>query len=253
MTDLEALVVAAYVFADEYPVPLRGGRRPLVSDAELVALAVAQAAIGISSDRPFLGLIGRMLPGWFPHLTDQSQYNRRSAGDTRGGGAFLRARSAEALTQAVAGPHALSDSGPSARRMILARNSSAACSTSAGSSGSPSSIAACAGALPQPRSARSREASSRSESRRSRRGRCPTRAARVPSRPRRPRPLLPLRRAQVVAYFQGDREVNVRLIGCRDRRANKLPRLFSAREIDVHKSARDDADHDDIGVLGIGR
>ena len=77
MTDLEALVVAAYVFADDYPVPLRGGRRPLVSDAELVALAVAQAAIGISSDRQFLGLIGRVLPGWFPHLPDQSQYNRR--------------------------------------------------------------------------------------------------------------------------------------------------------------------------------
>jgi hypothetical protein len=77
MTDLEALVVAAYVFADEYPVPARPGRRPLVSDAELVALAVAQAAAGISSDRQFLGLIGRVLPGWFPHLPEQSQYNRR--------------------------------------------------------------------------------------------------------------------------------------------------------------------------------
>jgi Transposase DDE domain len=77
MTDLEALVVAGYVFADEYRVPARGGRPPLVSDAELVALAVAQAAIGISSDRQFLGLIGRVLPGWFPHLPDQSQYNRR--------------------------------------------------------------------------------------------------------------------------------------------------------------------------------
>ena len=75
-----ALVVAAYVFADEYPVPARGGRRPLISDAELVALAVAQAAIGISSDRQFLGLIGRVLPGWFPHLPDQSQYNRRLRG-----------------------------------------------------------------------------------------------------------------------------------------------------------------------------
>jgi len=80
MTDLEALVVAGYVFADESPVPARGGRRPLISDAELVALAVAQAAIGISSDRQFLGLIGRVLPGWFPHLPDQSQYNRRLRG-----------------------------------------------------------------------------------------------------------------------------------------------------------------------------
>ena len=80
MTDLEALVVAGYVFADEYRVPGRAGRPPLVSDAELVALAVAQAAIGISSDRQFLGLIGRVLPGWFPHLPEQSQYNRRLRG-----------------------------------------------------------------------------------------------------------------------------------------------------------------------------
>ena len=80
MTDLEALVVAAYVFADEYPVPARGGRRPLTSDAELVALAVAQAAIGISSDRQFLGLVERVLPGWFPHPPAQSQYNRRLRG-----------------------------------------------------------------------------------------------------------------------------------------------------------------------------
>jgi len=77
MTDLEALVVAGYVFADEYRVPARCGRPPLVSDAELVALAVCQAAIGISSDRQFLGLVERVLPGWFPHLPDQSQYNRR--------------------------------------------------------------------------------------------------------------------------------------------------------------------------------
>jgi hypothetical protein len=80
MTDLEALVIAAYVFADEYPVPARGGRPPSTTDAELVALAVAQAAIGISSDRQFLGLIGRVLPGWFPHLPEQSQYNRRLRG-----------------------------------------------------------------------------------------------------------------------------------------------------------------------------
>ena len=77
MTDLEALVVAAYVFADEYEVPARPGRPPKVTDAELVALAVCQAAMGISSDRQFLGLVSYRLPGWFPHLPDQSQYNRR--------------------------------------------------------------------------------------------------------------------------------------------------------------------------------
>ncbi len=78
--DLEALVVAGYVFADEYSVPARPGRPAKVSDAELVALAVCQAAMGISSDRQFLGLVGRVLPGWFPHLPEQSQYNRRLRG-----------------------------------------------------------------------------------------------------------------------------------------------------------------------------
>src|SRR5712692_11057947 len=76
-TDLEALVIAGYVFADEYPVPARPGRPAKVSDAELVALAVCQAAMGICSDRQFLGLIGWRLPGWFPHIPSQSQYNRR--------------------------------------------------------------------------------------------------------------------------------------------------------------------------------
>jgi len=76
-SDLEALVVAGYVFADEYTVAARPGRPAKVSDAELVALAVCQAAMGICSDRQFLGLVERVLPGWFPHLPDQSQYNRR--------------------------------------------------------------------------------------------------------------------------------------------------------------------------------
>ena len=80
MTDLEALVVAAYVFADEYPVPARPGPPAKIVDAELVALAVCQAAMGISSDRQFLGLVARLLPGWFRHLPDQSQYNRRLRG-----------------------------------------------------------------------------------------------------------------------------------------------------------------------------
>ena len=80
--DLEALVVAAYVFADEYPVPARPGPPTRISDAELVGLAVCQAAMGISSDRQFLGLVGFRLPGWFPYLPSQSQYNRRLRGLT---------------------------------------------------------------------------------------------------------------------------------------------------------------------------
>lgn len=73
---LETLVIAAYVFAASLPIP-RPGPEGKITDAELIALAVAQAAMGESSDRKFLGMIGYRLWGWFPHLPDQSQYNRR--------------------------------------------------------------------------------------------------------------------------------------------------------------------------------
>jgi hypothetical protein len=73
---LETLVVAAYVFATSVFIP-RPGPEGLITDHELIALAVAQAATGSCSDRQFLGIIDRLLPGWFPHLPDQTQYNRR--------------------------------------------------------------------------------------------------------------------------------------------------------------------------------
>lgn len=73
---LETLVVAAYIFADEEAIP-RPGPKGAITDAEIVAMAAAQAAMGVSSDRQFLGLVGRVLPGWFPRLPSQPQYNRR--------------------------------------------------------------------------------------------------------------------------------------------------------------------------------
>lgn len=73
---LETLVVAAYVFACGLRIP-RPGPEGEVTDKELIALGVAQAAMGICSDRQFLGVVARRLAGWFPHLPDQSQYNRR--------------------------------------------------------------------------------------------------------------------------------------------------------------------------------
>jgi hypothetical protein len=73
---LETLVIAAYVFATTLSYG-RPGPEGDTTDAELVALAVAQAATGICSDRQFLGTIGLLLPGYFPDLPGQSQYNRR--------------------------------------------------------------------------------------------------------------------------------------------------------------------------------
>ena len=75
-SSLETLVVAAYVFAHALPIP-RPGPEGKITDPELIALAVAQAAMGESSDRKFLGMIGHRLPGWFDHLPNQTQYNRR--------------------------------------------------------------------------------------------------------------------------------------------------------------------------------
>jgi hypothetical protein len=73
---LDTLVIAAYVFADSFAIP-RSGPAGKITDAEVIALSVAQAAMGVPSDRQFLGLVGKLLPGWFAHLPDQSQYNRR--------------------------------------------------------------------------------------------------------------------------------------------------------------------------------
>jgi Transposase DDE domain len=73
---LETLVIAAYVFADSLPIP-RSGPAGKATDSELIALSVAQAVLGISSDRQFLGVVKRLLPGWFGDLPGQSQFNRR--------------------------------------------------------------------------------------------------------------------------------------------------------------------------------
>lgn len=73
---LETLVVAAYVFACGLRIP-RPGPPGAVTDQELIALAVAQAITGLSSDRQFLGAIGKLLPGFFPRLPTQTRYNRR--------------------------------------------------------------------------------------------------------------------------------------------------------------------------------
>jgi DDE family transposase len=73
---LETLTIAAYVFATTFRLA-RSGPAGKVSDEEIVALAVAQAITGTVSDRRFLGTIDRLLPGLFPDLPDQTQYNRR--------------------------------------------------------------------------------------------------------------------------------------------------------------------------------
>jgi hypothetical protein len=76
--DLDTLVIALYVMVDELLGPRRGpGRRPKLSDAELVCLAVAQVLLGCSSERRWLRLVGQRLGHLFPYLPTPSAYNRR--------------------------------------------------------------------------------------------------------------------------------------------------------------------------------
>jgi hypothetical protein len=53
------------------------GRPPLLSDSELVCLAVAQSLLGKRSEAHWLRYARRHLAGMFPYLPGQSGYNRR--------------------------------------------------------------------------------------------------------------------------------------------------------------------------------
>ncbi len=70
-TDLDTLVVALYVTIDELLGPRRGpGRRPRLSDAELVCLAIAQVLLGFASERRWLRFAGHRLAHLFPLPAD---------------------------------------------------------------------------------------------------------------------------------------------------------------------------------------
>jgi hypothetical protein len=75
--DLDTLCIAVYATADDLlPTPSASGRRK-VTDAEVLALAVAQACMGIPSDRRFLAVARRRLSHLFPRLPGQSGYHKR--------------------------------------------------------------------------------------------------------------------------------------------------------------------------------
>lgn len=76
--DLDTLLIALYVFADELlPRRPRARRRPQITDAELACLAVAQILLGIASERHFLRFAICRLGHLFPYLPKQPGYNKR--------------------------------------------------------------------------------------------------------------------------------------------------------------------------------
>jgi hypothetical protein len=82
--DLDSLCTAVYVTADDLlPARAPNARREL-NDAEVLTLAVAQAVMGIPSDRRFLAVAAKRLGHLFRALPSQSAYfkRRRALADT---------------------------------------------------------------------------------------------------------------------------------------------------------------------------
>ena len=76
--DLDALVTALYVRIDDLLPRRRGpGHPPRITDAELIALAVAQMFLAVPNDRKFLALARWRLGHLFPYLPKQPGYNKR--------------------------------------------------------------------------------------------------------------------------------------------------------------------------------
>jgi len=76
--DLDTLVTALYVEIDDLiERPLGRGRRPLLTHAELICLAVMQVLLCYPSERHWLRYAHKHLRGMFPYIPDQDGYNRR--------------------------------------------------------------------------------------------------------------------------------------------------------------------------------
>lgn len=75
--DLDTLCTVVYCTADDLLPEARANARRRVTDAELVTLCVAQAIMGITSDRRFLAAAHRRLGHLFPHLPSQPAYWKR--------------------------------------------------------------------------------------------------------------------------------------------------------------------------------
>lgn len=79
-TDLDTLLTALYVLADDL-LPKRDrsrpGRRPRISDAEVICLAVAQVLLDCPKERRFIRFAKRRLGHLFPYVPGQSGYNKR--------------------------------------------------------------------------------------------------------------------------------------------------------------------------------
>jgi len=75
--DLDTLCTVVYCTADDLLPEARPNARRRVTDAEIVTLCVAQAIMGIPSDRRFLAVARKRLVHLFPDLPRQAGYHKR--------------------------------------------------------------------------------------------------------------------------------------------------------------------------------
>jgi Transposase DDE domain len=76
--ELDALLTALYVAVDDFlPGRTGPGRRPRITDAELITLAVAQIFLDCPSERRFLRFARGRLGHLFPYIPKQPGYNKR--------------------------------------------------------------------------------------------------------------------------------------------------------------------------------
>lgn len=75
--DLDTLCTLIYVTADDLLPEAKDNARRRCTDAEIVTLCVAQAIMGIASDRVFLAVARKRLIHLFPDLPRQAGYHKR--------------------------------------------------------------------------------------------------------------------------------------------------------------------------------
>lgn len=77
--DLDTLCTAVYCTADDLLPEKPGNARRRITDAEIATLCVAQAIMGIPSDRRFLAVARKRLGDLFPELPKQPGFHKRRA------------------------------------------------------------------------------------------------------------------------------------------------------------------------------
>jgi len=78
LAELDALLTALYVVVDDLLPARRGpGRRPKITDAELITLAIAQIFLDCPSERRFLRFARSRLGHLFTYIPKQPGYNKR--------------------------------------------------------------------------------------------------------------------------------------------------------------------------------